>query len=106
MTIAGTTPTDQRLSSRCFFLRPTKVNAILAEETAEQFEALGITVVSGEARFIAPCAIAVAGTTYRYRRAVIATGSSPRLIEIPGLKAQDTLTNQNLLILIEYQNAP
>lgn len=53
----------------------------------------------GEAEFTAPCHLRVGDTHYSYKTAVIATGSSPRLIEISGLDASAVLTNQNIFNL-------
>lgn len=72
---------------------------ILAEETPETFEKIGIDVVMGEATFVSQCAVEVAGTRYTYKQAIIATGSSPRVVEIPGLSETRVLTNQNLFTL-------
>ena len=75
------------------------IDEILKHETPEIFAEMGIKVVEGEAEFISRCAIKVANTTYSYKKAVIATGSSPRLIDIKGLPAETILTNQNLFSL-------
>lgn len=75
------------------------INQILADETPETFSKLGIDVVMGEAVFNAKCSLKVGDTVYRYKTAVIATGSSPRMIDVPGLSETDTLTNQNIFNL-------
>lgn len=94
--ISGKNDTNETYRTNALeYVRDT-IAHILAEETPETFEKLGITVVSGEATFTAPCTIKVANTTYRYNRAVIATGSSPRMIDVPGIDAKDILTNQNV----------
>lgn len=72
---------------------------ILHTETPATFEKRGITVVPGEAVFTSPSTIAVAGVTYQFHTAIIATGSSPRLLFVPGLVESDILTNQNLFEL-------
>lgn len=72
---------------------------ILREETPEHFAKRGITVVAGEAVFTGRRTIEVAGTVYRFTTAIIATGSSPRLVSVPGLDMAQVLTNQNLFEL-------
>lgn len=82
------------------YVRST-INTILEEETPEIFSDMGIDVVLGEAVFHTKCSIEVGETEYRYKTAIIATGSSPRLISINGLHEDDTLTNQNIFNLKE-----
>ena len=53
----------------------------------------------GEAVFKTKCSITVGDDVYHYKNAVIATGSSPRMIEVPGMAANDVLTNQNIFML-------
>ncbi len=75
------------------------VDSILAEETPETFQNLGIDVVMGEATFASKHSITVLDTTYTFKTAVIATGSSPRMVEIDGLSEDYILTNQNIFNL-------
>lgn len=70
-------------------------DGVLAEETPEAFAKLGIDVVFGEAVFKDTCSVEVENVAYAFKRAVIATGSRPRTIEIPGLEEADMLTNEN-----------
>ena len=79
----------------------TVVTDILAKETPAVFEQMGIDVVLGEAEFISECSVKVEDTEYQYKTAVIATGSHPRLLHVPGLAESDVLTNQNLFQLKE-----
>ena len=97
--IAGhTTDSDQYRDNALTYVRE-KIDEILLEETPAAIEKLGVKVLLGEAKFESPCAITVSGVTYGYKRAVIATGSSPRLLTIQGLAPEDTLTNENLFTL-------
>jgi len=75
------------------------IESFLAHETPETFQHMGITVVEGEAVFASNCSVRVNETAYFYKHAVIATGSSPRMLSIEGLDKADTLTNQNLFAL-------
>ncbi len=99
--IAGSTYQGETYRRQAFAYVRAVVNDILAEETAEHFAKLGITVVRGEAVFTSPNMIVVADTPYQFKRAIIATGSAPRPLTIPGLAADYLLTNQNLFQLNE-----
>lgn len=77
------------------------VDEILADETPETFKKLGIDVVMGEAVFHTKCSVKVGQTVYPYKHAIIATGSSPRMLNVAGLEDKHVLTNQNLFTLKE-----
>lgn len=69
----------------------------------EQFEQSlakrGITFVRGHGKFVAPDAVDVNGSVYRADRIVVATGSSPRPLPIPG--AEHLVSSDQLLELPE-----
>ncbi len=69
------------------------------EENPAAFSDKGITVVMGEAIFAGTKSLTVNGTQYSFHTCIIATGSRPRQIEVPGLNDSDVLTNQNLFTL-------
>jgi len=94
------TQTDTYREEAFVYVRD-KIDEILAEETPEAFERMGIKVVLGEAEFVDPCSVRVGDTVYRYKTAIIATGSSPRMISVAGLDQSDILTNQNIFDLEE-----
>jgi len=77
------------------------VDGILADETPETFQAMGIDVVMGEAVFADKNSVTVTDTTYTFTTAVIATGSSPSMIKIDGLDERHILTNQNIFNLTD-----
>lgn len=62
-----------------------------------RFHSLGIETVHGSARFTGPKSIEVEGKEYRARKIVIATGSKPRRLPIPGF--EHTLTSDDLFEL-------
>lgn len=72
------------------------VSDILEHETPEKFAKEGIDVVLGEAEFTSPSSLQVDGVEYEFKTSVIATGSSPRMINIEGLNDNYVLTNQNV----------
>ncbi len=62
-------------------------------ESPERLQAASITLCRGTAHFTSPTTITVDQTNYRFKRAIIATGSHPRTIDIPGAEKKDVLTN-------------
>ena len=99
--ISGHTEQNQNFRKEAFSYVRGKIAEILADETKEHFEKIGIAVVLGAAVFTAKDAVMVAGETYHFKKAVIATGSQPRALHIEGLNQINTLTNQNLFTLEE-----
>lgn len=92
--------TDDYRRSAWSYVR-SKINEVLNEETPVVFSKMGITVLRGEAEFISQSSVRVNDTIYSYQTAVIATGSSPRTVDIPGLTPDLILTNQNIFKLNE-----
>ncbi len=77
------------------------VAAIAPHDAAERFEAWGVDVVRGHARFVAPRGLDVAGRRLGAPRIVLATGSRPGLPPLDGLTAVPYLTNETLFDLDE-----
>lgn len=98
-TLAGHSTTSKAYRDAAFTYTRGKISDILAEETPDHFTAMGIDVVMGEAEFTSRSTVTVAGTTYTFKKAIIASGSLPRIIDIPGLNPLTLLTNQNLFSL-------
>lgn len=74
---------------------------ISPHDSARRFRELGVDVYFGSGQFIREGEIDVAGTTLKYRRAVIATGGRAAELAIPGLKEVGYLTNDTLFTLTE-----
>lgn len=72
---------------------------ISAVDAAERYRQMGIDVFFGQARFRSGDQIAVEDAVLRFRRAVIATGSSPAVPPIPGLSETKFLTNETIFDL-------
>jgi pyruvate/2-oxoglutarate dehydrogenase complex dihydrolipoamide dehydrogenase (E3) component len=72
------------------------IAAIAPNDSVERFTALGVHVISAEARFMNRRTVVAGDTEIRARRFVIATGSSPTVPPIPGLDSIDFLTNETL----------
>ncbi|MFM8746146.1 MAG: dihydrolipoyl dehydrogenase family protein [Aestuariivirga sp.] len=74
------------------------IAAIAPHDSAERFEALGVRVVRGSARFLDKRRLEAAGQEFSARRVVIATGSRPAVPPIPGLPDVPHFTNENLFL--------
>lgn len=70
-------------------------------DSAVRFRDLGVDVYLGEARFSGSDALGVGGQTLHFKRAVIATGSRPAPLELPGLAPNGYLTNETVFDLRE-----
>ena len=74
---------------------------IRQHESPELLESLGVNLAFGEARFVARDRVEVGDESHTARRFVVATGSRPRLPDIPGFEDVSYLTNENLFDLKE-----
>ncbi len=72
------------------------IAAIAPHDSRERFEGLGVQVIPAEARFATPRAVVAGDVTIRARRFVIATGSVPRIPEIPGLDQIPVMTTDTV----------
>lgn len=77
------------------------IAAIAPHDSQERFEALGVRVIREAARFADPRTLFSPTATVRARKIVIATGSRPRIPDIPGLKDVPFLTNETVFGLTE-----
>lgn len=79
-----------------------EVRAGIAEhDSVQRYTAAGVDVYQGEARFVGPAAVEVAGQRLAARRFVIATGARAAVPPIPGLADVEPLTNETLFDLRE-----
>lgn len=97
--IAGVTDQGETYRQNAFNYVRSIIADVLQDETEEHFKKQGIDVIRGEAKFTGKNTIAVAGVTYTFKKAVIATGSAPRLLAIKGLADDRIVTNQNIFNL-------
>ncbi len=77
------------------------IDAIAPHDSPERLRSEGVEVVAGTGRFTAPDRLEVAGRRLRFRRAMIATGATPLLPPIPGLRETDPLTSDTVWDLQE-----
>ena len=73
--------------------------ALAPNDSASRLQALGVDVFFGAASFGDPTTIDVDGSTFRFKRAVIATGSRSTIPAIPGLHNRPYLTNETIFDL-------
>jgi pyruvate/2-oxoglutarate dehydrogenase complex dihydrolipoamide dehydrogenase (E3) component len=71
-------------------------DAIAPHDSPERFRGLGVEVVQGTARFVAPRTLAVEGRTLTAKRVVIATGSRPAIPKLAGLEGVPYFTNETI----------
>lgn len=78
---------------------------ISPNDSAERFhQEFGVDVFFGDARFSSADTVEVARKTLRFKKAAIATGSSPSTPSIPGLDSVGYLTNETVFSLSEKPN--
>jgi dihydrolipoamide dehydrogenase len=64
---------------------------------AYQMKHFGVDVIEGDGRFTGPAEIEVNGETYTGSAAILATGSAPVIIPIPGVDSPKVVTNREIL---------
>ncbi|MFP4373092.1 MAG: dihydrolipoyl dehydrogenase family protein [Spirochaetaceae bacterium] len=77
------------------------IEEIAQHDSIERFESLGAEVLLGRPRFVSPHEVEVDGKTISARSIVIATGSAPRGLPIPGLEETGYITNLDVFDLPE-----
>lgn len=78
------------------------IDTIAYHDSPERFTDLGAEVYFGAPRFVSPHEIDMGdGKRISAKRIIIATGSSPRFIPIPGLKEAGFITNKEVFSLTE-----
>lgn len=74
---------------------------ISPHDSAQRFKDMGVDVFFAEGRFTGPDQVEVDGKTLRFTKALIATGSRPMHLPIPGLGEAGYLTNETVFSLTE-----
>jgi pyruvate/2-oxoglutarate dehydrogenase complex dihydrolipoamide dehydrogenase (E3) component len=77
------------------------IKTIEPHDSPERFRGFGVEVVFGEAAFVGPGVIEVAGRRVTARRFVVATGSDAAIPPVPGLADLPVLTNESIFSLPE-----
>ncbi|MAF35532.1 mercuric reductase [archaeon] len=74
----------------------SKKEVIRKHENATHFRKMGMDVILGHAKFVSKDEITVNEEVYQGKKIVIATGSSPRKLEIPGIENVRYHTNETI----------
>ncbi|WP_291383496.1 FAD-dependent oxidoreductase [Demequina sp.] len=78
------------------------INTIAPVDSPEALRDAGVEVVTGVARFASPRTVSIDdGTTLRFRRALLATGASPTVPPVPGLREAAPWTSDTIWDLAE-----
>jgi len=80
------------------------IAAIAPNDSEARFEGLGVKVIRERACFTSPREVSAGPHRIRARRFVVATGSSPAIPPLPGLKGVPYLTNENIFDLDRLPN--
>ena len=75
------------------------VEAVAVNVSAERLTALGVRVVTGDARFVDQRSVSVGETLINARRFVIATGSAPAMPDLPGLAEIEPISLESVFDL-------
>jgi len=95
-------PDGTRVDFAAVMARVRRIRAHLSSRSSvEHLRAAGVDVFVGEARFADGNTVTVNGEQLHFTKALIATGTRPRVPEIPGLQDAGFLTNENVFDLTE-----
>lgn len=101
-TFGAQVPKDIRVDFAAVMARMRDIRTRIGRRNStERLSDLGIDVYFGAAHFTGPNTAAVDGTTLRFQKALIATGSRPLIPPIPGLVEAGYLTHENVFDLTE-----
>ena len=75
------------------------IAGIEPHDSVERFTALGVKVITEYGSFISPTEVQAGDTIIQARRFVIATGSAPSVLPIPGLDKVKYYTNEDIFEL-------
>jgi pyruvate/2-oxoglutarate dehydrogenase complex dihydrolipoamide dehydrogenase (E3) component len=80
--------------------RVRRIRAEISEhDSVQALRAFGVEVYLGEAKLVSPDLVEVGGQRLRFARAVVATGSRPTTLPVPGLAETGFLTNETVWAL-------
>ncbi len=72
---------------------------ISVNDSAQRFRDLGVDVFLSQAQFAGPDRVTVGDKVLHFRRAILATGTRPKIPSIPGLAEAGFLTNESVFAL-------
>ncbi len=91
---------SMKLAAEYIFNQQEKIRK---HENQDWLEQKGITVKIGSAKFAGKNAVAINGETFKAKKFVIATGSTPSKLDVPGLENMAVYNNESIFTL---QNLP
>ncbi|MGL4419974.1 MAG: FAD-dependent oxidoreductase, partial [Gemmataceae bacterium] len=74
-------------------------NQIRHHDSVDRFQRLGVNVLLGTAQFLDGETVSIDGTPRRFRRCIIATGTRPKRIDLPGFAPDQIHTNETIFDL-------
>lgn len=77
------------------------IATLAPQDSVERFKALGVNVIQEKARFLSPTLVQAGPHQIEAKYFVIATGSSPAIISLPGIETVPYLTNETIFDLKE-----
>lgn len=80
------------------------IETVAPHDSIERYTSLGVECIRGSARLVSPWAVEVNGRTLTARAIVLATGASPTVPPIPGLRENGYLTSDTLWNLDHLPN--
>lgn len=82
----------------------SKKEIIREHENAKYFKSIGMHVALGNAKFVSTNSVEVAGKLYTGKKILLATGSRPRKLHIPGIEKVNYQTNETIFDLKTLPN--
>jgi pyruvate/2-oxoglutarate dehydrogenase complex dihydrolipoamide dehydrogenase (E3) component len=98
-TICKTTQSSPIILSEIRSTIQDTIKHIYDSQKVEDLISQGLEIIYGNARFVDPKSVEVDGQMIRARKFVIATGSSPKIPDLPGLHEIEFLTNETVFAL-------
>ncbi len=77
------------------------VGRIAPHDSVERYRALGVDVMTGDARIVSPWEVEVDGRRLSARSLIVATGARPTVPSLPGVESIEVLTSDNVWQLRE-----
>src|SRR4051812_36841229 len=98
----GQVPGEIRVDFAAAMARVRHIRSRIGRSSsAAEVTAAGVDLFFGEASFAGPKTVAVDGKTFRFNKALIATGARPTVPPIPGLTSAGYWTNENIFDLTQ-----
>lgn len=77
------------------------IKTLAPQDSVERLEGLGVTVIKERGHFISPSVLQAGDTRIEAKYFVIATGSSPAIVPLPGIEKVPYFTNETIFDLKE-----